>query len=87
MEDKALINLFKDMLEYKKKEAKFLFIALVVVICMNLIEVGVFLWYESHMETTTTTTTQTVDGEDNDIVNGDQVQGDQYNDNAENRSD
>lgn len=80
MEDKALIELMRDMLNYKKKEAKFLFIALLVVICMNLVEVGAFLYFEAHMETTTTTT-QTVDGEQNDIVNGDQ-----YNDESQNRS-
>lgn len=87
MEDKALINLLKDMLHYKRTEARFLFIALIVVIVMNLLTVGAFLYYEAHMKTTTTTTTtQTVDGEDNDIVNGDNVEGDQYNDESQNRS-
>ena len=82
MEDKALIELLRDMLEYKKKEAKYLFIALIAVIIINLITVSAFLYYEAHMETAiTTTTTQTVDGEDNDIVNGDQ-----YNDKSQNRS-
>lgn len=83
MEDKALINLFQDMLEYKKREARYLFIALISVIVINLLMVGAFLYFESHMQTTTTTTTttQTVDGEKNDIVNGDQ-----YNDKSENRS-
>lgn len=48
---------------------------------MNLLMVGAFLYFESHMvTTTTTTTTQTVDGEENDIVNGDQ-----YNDESQNR--
>ena len=83
MEDKALIELFRDLLEYKKREAKFLFIALIAVVIMNITIVGAFLYFEAHMQTTvtTTTTTQQVDGEDNDIVNGDL-----YNDNAENRS-
>ena len=84
MEDKALIELMKDMLAYKKKEARYLFIALIAVICMNLLVVGAFLYFESQMETvttTTTTTTQEVNGEDNDIVNGDQ-----YNDESQNRS-
>ena len=84
MEDKALIELMMDMLAYKKKEARYLFIALIAVICMNLLMVGAFLYFESQMETvttTTTTTTQEVDGEDNDIVNGDQ-----YNDESQNRS-
>ena len=84
MEDKALIELMRDMLAYKKKEARYLFIALIAVVCMNLLMVGAFLYFESQMETvttTTTTTTQEVDGEDNDIVNGDQ-----YNDESQNRS-
>lgn len=84
MEDKALIELMKDMLAYKRKEARYLFIALIAVVIMNLLMVGAFLYYESQWETTTTTTTTTtqeVDGEDNDIVNGDQ-----YNDESQNRS-
>lgn len=82
MENKALIELMKDLLAYKRKEAKYLFIALVAVIVMNLLMVGAFLYFESQMQTvTTTTTTQTVDGEENDIVNGDQ-----YNDKSQNRS-
>lgn len=82
MEDKALIELMRDMLSYKKKEARYLFIALISVIVINLLMVGAFLYFESHMvTTTTTTTTQTVDGEENDIVNGDQ-----YNDKSQNRS-
>lgn len=86
MEDKALIELMRDMLNYKKKEARFLFIALIAVIAMNLFTVGAFLWYEANMETTVTTTTQEVSGDESDIVNGDQVQGDQYNDKSQNRS-
>ena len=86
MEEKALINLLRDLLEHKKREARFLFIALIAVICMNMVTVGAFLYYESNMETTTTTTTtQKVDGKDNDIVNGDNVEGDQYNDQSQNR--
>lgn len=82
MEDKALIALMKDMLDYKKKEARYLFIALIAVVVMNLLMVGAFLYFESQMQTiTTTTTTQTVDGEENDIVNGDQ-----HNDKSQNRS-
>lgn len=87
MEDKALIELLKDMIAYKRREARYLFIALIAVIVMNIATVAGFLYYEAHMETTmTTTTTQKVDGEGNDIVNGDQVNGDQYNDESQNRS-
>lgn len=84
MEDKALIELMRDMLSYKKKEARYLFIALIAVVCMNLLMVGAFLYFESHMQTsvtTTTTTEQSVEGDDGNIVNGDQ-----YNDKSQNRS-
>ena len=82
VDTKALIDLFTDMLEHKKKEARVLLIALVCSLCFNLATVIVFLYYEAHMETTvTTTTTQHVDGKSNDIVNGDQ-----YNDASQNRS-
>lgn len=81
MDEKALIELLKDMLRQKQKETKYLFISLVVVVIMNILTIGAFLSYESQMETVTTTTTeQTVDGEGNDIVNGDQ-----YNDEAQNK--
>ena len=86
MEDKALIALMRDMLEYKKREARYLFIALIAVIILNLGTIGAFLYYEAHMTTTVTTTTQEVSGDESDNVNGDQVQGDQYNDKSQNRS-
>lgn len=86
MEDKALLELMRDLLDYKRKEARFLFIALIAVIVMNLLMVGAFLYFEEHMETEVTTTTQEVSGDESDIVNGDQVQGDQYNDKSQNRS-
>lgn len=83
MENDALANLFKDMFEQKKKEARFLFVLLVISLCMNLIEVTAFMYFQSQWDykATTTTTTQTVDGQENDIVNGDQ-----YNDKSQNRS-
>ena len=87
METKALVDLFTDMLEQKKKEARLLLIALVCSLCFNLATVIAFLYYEAHMETTSTiSTTQHVDGDKGNIVNGDQVQGDQYNDESQNRS-
>ena len=81
--EKSMFELYKDMLEYKRREAKFLFIALIASLCMNLAVVGAFLFYESQWEVTdtTTTTTQTVDGDDGSIVNGDQ-----YNDESTNQS-
>ena len=82
MEDKALLQMLVDMLEYYKHQTKILVWVVVIVLAMHLATVVGFLYYESQMETvTTTTTTQTVDGEENDIVNGDQ-----YNDKSQNRS-
>jgi len=82
MEDKALLQMLVDMLAYYKHQAKMLVWVVVIVLAMHLATVIGFLYYESTMETvTTTTTTQTVDGEENDIVNGDQ-----YNDESQNRS-
>ena len=72
MEDKAMLQLLIDMLAYYKHQARVLVWVVVIVLAMHLATVIGFLYYESNMETTTTTTTtQTVDGEDNDIVNGD----------------
>lgn len=84
MTDHEAVNeILKDMIAYKKKESKFLFIVLVISLCMNFLSLCAFLFYESSMETIdeVTTTTQTVDGEGNDIVNGDQ-----YNDKSQNKS-
>ena len=82
MEDKALLQILVDMLAYYKHQARMLVWVVVVVLLMHLATIIGFLYYESQFETTstTTTTTQTVDGKDNDIVNGDQ-----YNDKAQNK--
>ena len=79
----AVIEICKDLLEHKKRDTKLLFISLILSLCVNLIIVGAFLWYESNWEytdTTTVQTEQTVDG-DGSIVNGDQ-----YNDRSQNSS-
>ena len=79
----AVIEICKDLLEHKKRDTKLLFISLILSLCVNLIIVGAFLWYESNWEYTDTTTVQTeqiVDG-DGSIVNGDQ-----YNDQSQNSS-
>ena len=79
----AVIEICKDLLEHKKRDTKLLFISLIVSLCINLIIVGAFLWYESNWEytdTTTIQTEQTVDG-DGSIVNGDQ-----YNDQSQNNA-
>ncbi len=84
MEDKALLQMLVDMLTYYKHQAKMLVWVVVIVLAMHLATIIGFLYYESQMETvtTTTTTTQTqeVDGDDGNIVNGDQ-----YNDESQNR--
>lgn len=82
MEDKALLQILVDMLSYYKHQARMLVWVVVIVLAMHLATVIGFLYYESQFETTTTatTTTQTVDGKDNDIVNGDQ-----YKDKAQNK--
>ena len=86
MEDKALLQILVDMLSYYKHQARMLVWVVVIVLTMHLATVIGFLYYESQFETvSTTTTTQTVDGKDNDIVNGDKVTGDQYNDKAQNK--
>ena len=83
-DDKAMLRLLIDMLAYYKHQAKMMVWVVVIVLAMHLATIIGFLYYESQWETvttTTTTTTQEVDGEDNDIVNGDQ-----YNDESQNRS-
>lgn len=80
----AVIQVYRDLLENKKQDYRAIFIALIVSLLVNLAIVGAFLWYESGWDctdTTTTTTEQYVDGDNGNIVNGDQ-----YNDQAQNQS-
>ena len=79
-EDKALLRLLVDMLDYYKHQAKVLVWVVIIVLAMHLATIVGFLYFEAHMEVTTTTTTQTVEGDESDIVNGDQ-----YNDESQNR--
>lgn len=81
MEDKAMLQLLIDMLAYYKHQARILVWVVVIVLAMHLATVIGFLYYESNMEATTTTTEQEVQGDDGNIVNGDQ-----YNDDSQNRS-
>ena len=84
MEDKALLKILVDMLEYYKHQARTLVWVVVIVLAMHLATIIGFLYYESTWEVetvTTTTTTQETGGDDSDIVNGDQ-----YNDESQNRS-
>lgn len=80
----ALANIVKDLLETTKQHLNKIYVILAVSLLTNLIIVGTFLWYESHMNTTVetrteTVTTQTVDEENSEINN---VEGNQYKDNA-----
>ena len=83
MEDKALLQILVDMLAYYKHQARMLVWVVVIVLLMHLATIIGFLYYESQFETTVTTTTTTkqdVNGDDGNIVNGDQ-----YNDKSQNR--
>lgn len=87
-EDKAMLQLLIDMLAYYKHQAKVLVWVVVIILAMHLATVIGFLYYESQMETVTTTTTTTQTTQDQE-VNGDDgsiVNGDQYNDESQNRS-
>lgn len=85
----ALNKITMKLLEKKHKEDILTKIILLVSILVNLIIVGIFVAYESQfvvvpgntetVTTSTTTTTQDVDGENAQINN---VQGNQYKDNA-----
>ena len=69
-EDKALLRLLVDMLDYYKHQAKVLVWVVIIVLAMHFATIVGFLYFEAHMEVTTTTTTQTVEGDESDIVNG-----------------
>lgn len=78
----ALNNVTRALLEQQKKNCKMLFVALVISLCVNLIIVFSFLWYESQFEYAVTESqevSQTVEGDSAEINN---VEGNQYKDNA-----
>lgn len=60
-ESLALNKITLDLLNQKKKEHFRLWIVILALILVNLIEVAIFIWYESQFETTETTTTTTVE--------------------------
>lgn len=60
-ESVALNKIALDLLNQKKKEHLRLWIVILALILVNLIEVGIFIWYESQMEVTETTETTTVE--------------------------
>lgn len=60
-EAQALNRIILDLLTQKKKEHTRLWIIILALIFVNLLEVGLFVWYESQFEITETTTTTTVE--------------------------
>lgn len=80
-ENLALAKISLELLRERNGYFKKLWVALIISILINLALAFSFLWYESQWEyaTTTTTTTQEVEGEGSSINN---IQGDQYNDQA-----
>lgn len=60
-ESMALNKIVLDLLTQKKKEHLRLWIVILALILVNLVEVGLFIWYESQFETTETETTTTVE--------------------------
>lgn len=69
---RAFNKITLDLIEQKRKEHFRLWIVILALVFVNLLEFGMFVWYESQMETTETTTTTTVEqdtgsGEGNNI--------------------
>lgn len=78
----ALTHITLNMLEAQKRDNKMLFIALIISILVNLAIVGISAYvitgFDVETITTTTTTEQAADGDS--AINN--VEGDQYNDDA-----
>lgn len=81
--DEPLMKMMVDIIKQMKHDKKMLIIALIVSIFLNFAEAITFGYFYSQWDyqTTTTTTEQTVDGDEGSIINGDQ-----YNDDSQNRS-
>ena len=78
----ALTHIVWDLCEAKKKESRLFLVALLVSLFINVLIVGMFIWYElqwEYQETIATVTEQEVSGTDSEINN---VDGNQYNDNS-----
>ena len=79
----AIISVCKDMIEAKNRDNRRLFIALVISICLNILVFIGFIVYESQFETVTdykvnthTEVQQDTKGNNSDIINGNQYNGD-----------
>lgn len=66
-ESLAMTKLTIDLLNQKKKDSLRLWIVIIIMIIVNLVEAGLFVWYELQYEdvstVTTTTTTEDVEKE------------------------
>lgn len=64
-ESLAMTKLTIDLLNQKKKDSLRLWIVIIIMIIVNLVEAGLFVWYELQYEdvstVTTTTTTEDID--------------------------
>lgn len=72
-ESTALNKITLDLLEQKKKENFRLWIVILALILVNLVEVGIFFWYESQFETVDTVTETTTVEQDAGEGNGNNV--------------
>ena len=76
-EYRALSKLLMDLIAHQKIVLRACFAVIILSIVVNAVIVGIFLWREAQWEyetttTTTTTTEQATDGDDSDIINGNQ---------------
>lgn len=69
----ALNKIVLDLLAQKKKEHFRLWIVILALVFVNLVEFGIFVWYESQMEYVDTTTTTTTVEQDTGEGNGNNV--------------
>ena len=72
-ESQALNQIVLDLLTQKKKEHLRLWIVILALVFVNLLEVGLFVWYESKMEVSETTTTTTTVEQDTGEGNGNNI--------------
>lgn len=73
----AMNNLVIDLLNQKKKDTFRLWVIIIILAVVNLIEVGLFVWYENQFETVdsmqTTTTNTTTENIEQDAESGNNI--------------
>lgn len=73
----AMNNLVIDLLNQKKKDTFRLWVIIIILAAVNLIEVGLFVWYENQFETIdsmqTTTTNTTTENVEQDAESGNNI--------------